>query len=122
METVLKEANEIILRQRDQIRQAQDNQQFKDKLKQLEQDHLKEKKESQRTFEVFKQSAAEKEARLEKSYKEKAADMKLEVMEAKKKFEQRCEEFKRQLLEFKNNNEAIDALKKAHAKELAAHV
>jgi len=24
--------------------------------------------------------------------------------------------------EFKNNNEAIDALKKAHAKELAAHV
>jgi len=26
------------------------------------------------------------------------------------------------LLEFKNNNEAIEALKKAHAKELAAHV
>jgi len=31
-------------------------------------------------------------------------------------------EFKKQLDEFKANNEAIDALKKAHAKELAAHV
>jgi hypothetical protein len=26
------------------------------------------------------------------------------------------------LVTFKNNNEALDALKKAHAKELAAHV
>jgi hypothetical protein len=40
----------------------------------------------------------------------------------KKKFDARCDEFKKQLLEFKNNNEAIDALKKAHAKEIAAHV
>lgn len=40
----------------------------------------------------------------------------------KKKFDERCEDFKRQLQNFKNNNEAIEALKKAHAKELAAHV
>ena len=32
------------------------------------------------------------------------------------------QEYKKQLDEFKANNEAIDALKKAHAKELAAHV
>ena len=32
------------------------------------------------------------------------------------------QEYKKQLDEFKQNNEAIDALKKAHAKEIAAHV
>lgn len=40
----------------------------------------------------------------------------------KKKFDQRCEEFKTQLSAYKNNNEALEALKKAHLKELAAHV
>ena len=40
----------------------------------------------------------------------------------RKKFEARCEEFKKQLMAYKNNNEAIEALKKAHAKEIAAHV
>lgn len=40
----------------------------------------------------------------------------------KKRFDDRCEEYKKQLKDFKNNNEAIEALKKAHAKELAAHV
>ena len=34
------------------------------------------------------------------------------MQEIKKKFETRCEEFKKQLAEFKNNNEAIEALKK----------
>jgi len=48
--------------------------------------------------------------------------MKDNLVAIKKKFEERCEEFKKQMAEFKNNNEAIDALKKAHAKELAAHV
>lgn len=32
------------------------------------------------------------------------------------------QEFKQQLKEFQANNEAVEALKKAHAKELAAHV
>lgn len=44
------------------------------------------------------------------------------MVEIKKKFEERCNEFKQQLLEFKNNNEAIEALKKAHKVEIAAHV
>ena len=48
--------------------------------------------------------------------------MKDNLMEIRKKFEQRCEEFRSQLVAFKNNNEAIEALKKAHAKEIAAHV
>lgn len=48
--------------------------------------------------------------------------MKVNMVEIKKKFEERCNEFKQQLLEFKNNNEAIEALKKAHKVEIAAHV
>ena len=64
----------------------------------------------------------EKEAHLEREYKEKALDMKDNLVSIKKKFEERCDDFRKQLLEYKNNNEAIEALKKAHAKELAAHV
>ena len=46
MEIVLKEANEIILKQKQEIEKAKDNSNLKDKIKQLEQDHLKERKES----------------------------------------------------------------------------
>ena len=48
--------------------------------------------------------------------------MKMDLQDMKKRFDDRCDEYKKQLKDFKNNNEAIDALKKAHAKELAAHV
>ena len=48
--------------------------------------------------------------------------MKENLQEIRKKFDARCEEFRSQLVAFKNNNEAIDALKKAHAREIAAHV
>jgi hypothetical protein len=95
---------------------------LKEKLKQLEQAHLKERKDSQREFEVYKQSMAEKEAHLDKEYREKAQDMKMDLQEIRKRFDARCEEFKKQLNAYKNNNEAIEALKKAHAKEIAAHV
>lgn len=42
--------------------------------------------------------------------------------ELKSGFDRRVAEYKKQLDEFKANNEAVEALKKAHAKELAAHV
>jgi hypothetical protein len=48
--------------------------------------------------------------------------MKANLLEIKAKFDLRCEEFKKQLEAFKNNNEAIEALKKAHVKEIANHV
>lgn len=44
------------------------------------------------------------------------------MKEIKAKFDERCNDFKQQLLEFKNNNEAIEALKKAHKAEIAVHV
>ena len=48
--------------------------------------------------------------------------MKDQVAELKKNFDARCQEFKKQVEEFKHNNEAIGALKKAHAAEIANHV
>ena len=54
MEQILKEANEIICKQKNEISKAKENNDLKEKIKQLEQDHTREKKESQREFEVFK--------------------------------------------------------------------
>jgi len=50
------------------------------------------------------------------------ADFKSQVEELKSGFDRRVQEYKKQLDEFKQNNEAIDALKKAHAKEIQTHV
>ena len=44
---------------------------------------------------MYQQSIKEKEAHLEKEYKEKAIDMKQNLIEIKKKFDDRCEEFKK---------------------------
>ena len=71
MEIILKEANEIISKQKAELLKAKDNSDLKEKVKQLEQEHNKERKESQREFEVYKQAMTEKEAHLEKAYKEK---------------------------------------------------
>ena len=63
-----------------------------------------------------------KEQDLERDHKQKVSDLKTEVMDIKAGFDQRVQEFKKQIDDFRKNNEAIDALKKAHAKELANHV
>lgn len=59
---------------------------------------------------------------MEQDHRNKVAEMKTEVADLKKGFDNRVLEFKKQVEEFKKNNEAIEALKKAHAKELADHV
>jgi hypothetical protein len=122
MEIILKEANEIIVKQKKEINKAKENSKLADKIKALENDHLQERKESQLEFEVYKQAMQEKEAHLEKQYRSKTEEMKVNLQEMKRKFDERCNEFKQQLLEFKNNNEAIEQLKKAHKIELQAHV
>lgn len=43
-------------------------------------------------------------------------------MDIKAGFDNRVTEFKKQIDDFRKNNEAIDQLKKAHAKEMAEHV
>ena len=51
---------------------------------------------------------------MEKEYERKVNDFKLEVQDAKKKFEMRLDEFRKQMNDYKQNNEVIDEMKKAH--------
>lgn len=97
MEQILKEANDIILKQRSEIDKARNNQDLKEKIKKLENDHIAERKQSQRDFDVYKQAQAEKEAQLEKEYRDKSLEMKDNLVAIKKKFDERCDEFKKQL-------------------------
>lgn len=91
-------------------------------MKELEAQHNAERIESQKQFIEYKAALESKEKELQENHRKKVGDMKIEVMDIKKGFEARVTEFKKQLDEFKKNNEAIEALKKAHAKELANHV
>lgn len=59
---------------------------------------------------------------MEQEHSRKVKEMQTELLEIKAGFDRRCTEFKKQIEEFKANNEAVEALKKAHAKEIAAHV
>jgi len=43
-------------------------------------------------------------------------------MDIKKKFDGRVEDFKKQMTDYQKNNDALDELKKAHQKELAAYI
>ena len=43
-------------------------------------------------------------------------------MDAKVKFDRRIEDLQKQLKDYQKNNDVIDELKRAHAKELADHV
>lgn len=87
MEIILKEANEIINKQKSEILKAKDNNKVGDKIKSLENQHIKERQDTQKEFEVYKQGMVEKEARLEKDYREKGDDMKRNLQEVKQKFE-----------------------------------
>lgn len=83
---------------------------------------MAEKDQSQSEFKEYKAALMKKEVQLEREHKQKIADYKTEVMDLKAGFDARVLEFKKQIDDFRKNNEAIDALKKAHAKEIATHV
>ncbi len=70
----------------------------------------------------YKKRLLAKEQALELAHKDKVADFKSQVEEIKSGFDRRVQDYKQQLADFQANNEAVEALKKAHAKELAAHV
>ena len=59
---------------------------------------------------------------MEEEHNIKYQNAKTEVQDIRKLFETRCAEFKKQVDDFKKNNEAMEALKKAHQKEIAEHV
>ena len=54
MEQILKEANEIIMKQKSEIEKAKNDSSLKDKMKKLEADHVKERKDTQKEFDVYK--------------------------------------------------------------------
>ena len=59
---------------------------------------------------------------MDEEHAKRLADLKTQVMDMKAGFDNRVADFKKQIDDFRKNNEAIDALKKAHAAEMAAHV
>lgn len=122
IETLLASANTVITRQKDSLTRAQEGDNWKAKIRALEQQHVEDKKESLEQFQEYKKRLLSKEQQLEQDQKSKVADFKSQVEELKSGFDRRVQEYKKQLDEFKQNNEAIDALKKAHAKEIQTHV
>ena len=59
MEIVLKQANEIINRQKDELAKAKEGAEFKEKIRKLESDHLKERKDAQAELVAFKRAHEE---------------------------------------------------------------
>ena len=115
-------SNSVITRQKEALTRAQEGDNWKAKIRQLEQQHVEEKKESLEQFQEYKKRLLSKEQALEQEHKGKVADFRSQVEELKAGFDRRVQEYKKQLAEFQANNEAVEALKKAHAKELANHV
>ncbi len=122
IETILREANTVVARQKDALEKAREQANVKAMIREVEERHTAERKETQKQFEEYKGKVKDREGQVEKEYQNKVSEMKLEVMDAKKKFEQRIEEFKKQLDDYRKNNDIIDELKKAHQKELAQYV
>lgn len=116
------QANSVILKQKESLQKAIEAQNVKEKFKSLEQQHIAEKEASQIEFRAYKASILEREKKVEEEHNRKVADLRTQVMDIKAGFDNRVAEFKKQIDDFRKNNEAIDALKKAHAKEMAEHV
>ena len=66
IETLLNSSNSIISKQRDVITKAQEGDAWKAKIRDLENQHIKEKEDSQRQFEQYKTALQAKEHELEK--------------------------------------------------------
>ncbi len=87
IETILREANGIVNKQRDALEKQKEASNVKQMVKELEDRHTQERKETQKQFEEYKNKVKDREGVVEKEYQTKVAEMKLEVMDAKKKFE-----------------------------------
>ena len=114
IETLLSQANTTLQKQKDALIKANEGAQLKEKIKELEVMHKSEREDSQKAFKDYQDAIKSKESRIESDHLTKCQDMKTEVQEIRKAFEAKMIEFKRQVDEFKKNNEALEALKKAH--------
>ena len=76
IETLLNSANGVISRQKEALTRAQEGEAWKAKIRQLEQQHIEDKKESQEQFKEYKARLLSKEQALEAEQKAKVADFK----------------------------------------------
>jgi len=56
-------------------------------IKEIEERHVQERKETQKQYEEYKSKVQGREQAVEKEYQTKVSDMRLEVLDAKKKFD-----------------------------------
>ena len=89
IETLLNSSNSIITRQKEALTHAQEGEAWKSKIRQLEQQHVEEKKESLEQFQEYKKRLLAKEQQLDKDYQAKLADYKSQVEEVKAGFDRR---------------------------------
>ena len=68
IETILRDANTVVNRQKDALDRVKEQNSVKDKIKEIEEKHDKEKKETQKQFEEYKQKVQNKEQQMEKEY------------------------------------------------------
>ena len=76
IETLLSNANSVITRQKEQITKAQEGSNWRDKIRQLESEHVSEREASQRQFQDYRVALQSKEQKLEEDHKARIADMK----------------------------------------------
>ena len=71
IEVILKEANSIITKQKEQIKKIQEANDFKTKMKEIENNHLEEKQIALKEFNSYKEAIKAKEQSLEKDHNKK---------------------------------------------------
>lgn len=111
IELILSQANTIVNKQKDAIEKQKEASNVKAMVKEMEDRHTSERKETQKQFDEFKGKVKDREGNVEKEYQQKVSEMRLEVLDAKKRFEQRIEDFKKQIDDYRKNNDIIDELK-----------
>ncbi len=95
IETLLTQANSVILKQKESLQRAIEAQNVKERIKSIEQQHLAEREASQIEFKAYKASILEKEKRVEEEHNRKVADLREQVMGIKSGFDNRVNEFKK---------------------------
>ncbi len=87
IEIILREANNVVANQRQALEKAKEQSNVKQMIKDAEERHVQERKETQKQFEDYKNKIKERETQVEKDYQNKVTEMRLEMLDAKKRFE-----------------------------------
>ena len=89
IETLLGNANSVITKQKELLSKAQEGTNWREKIRQLEAEHVAEREASQKQFQDYKVQLLTKEQALEQEHKSRVSEMKTEVADLKKGFDNR---------------------------------